>query len=143
MPGREGHAVEKDTPKAKIMNRRDLFLAAAVLILAAAAYLVLKLTAGEAGNYARITVDGEVYGTYSLLEEQTISVSTDAGENVLCIADGEIWMEEADCPDGLCINQGKISGSNETIVCLPHKLVVSIEGEDADETEDGFDAVAE
>lgn len=35
-------------------------------------------------------------------------------------------MEEANCPDGYCEEQGKISGHTQTIVCLPHKLVVEV-----------------
>ena len=37
-------------------------------------------------------------------------------------------MTEADCPDGYCKRQGEISTEKETIVCLPHKLVVEIQG---------------
>ena len=40
--------------------------------------------------------------------------------------DGKAYMEEANCPDGYCEEQGKISGHTQTIVCLPHKLVVEI-----------------
>ena len=35
-------------------------------------------------------------------------------------------MKEADCPDGYCKEQGRISGQKQTIVCLPHKLVVEV-----------------
>ena len=36
-------------------------------------------------------------------------------------------MKEADCPDKYCVKQGKIKNVGETIVCLPHKVVVEIE----------------
>ena len=42
------------------------------------------------------------------------------------IEDGQAYMEEADCPDGYCMEQGGISGQKQTIVCLPHKLVVEV-----------------
>ena len=41
-------------------------------------------------------------------------------------------MEEADCPDGYCEEQGKINNRTQTIVCLPHKLVVKIKTENDD-----------
>ena len=39
-------------------------------------------------------------------------------------------MKEANCPDKLCIHQGKISKNGETIVCLPHGLIVEIKSDD-------------
>lgn len=43
------------------------------------------------------------------------------------IKDGYADCTEADCRDGLCVNQKKISKVNETIVCLPHKVIIEIE----------------
>ena len=42
------------------------------------------------------------------------------------IQDGQVFISEADCPDGLCVNTGKISKTGQTIICLPHKLVIEI-----------------
>ena len=36
-------------------------------------------------------------------------------------------MVVGDCPYGYCEEQGKINNRTQTIVCLPHKLVVEIE----------------
>ena len=35
-------------------------------------------------------------------------------------------MKDADCPDKICINMGTIRKKGQTIICLPHKLVVEI-----------------
>ena len=48
-------------------------------------------------------------------------------------------MEEADCPDRLCVRQGAVSRVGESIICLPHELVVTVEGEEMD---GGLDGVA-
>ena len=37
-------------------------------------------------------------------------------------------MKDAECPDKLCMRQGAISRDGQTIVCLPHKLVVEVIG---------------
>lgn len=53
-------------------------------------------------------------------------------------------MEEANCPDGYCEEQGKISEHTQTIVCLPHKLVVEVlenENDQGLETSDSEDIV--
>ena len=78
------------------------------------------------GNQIRVTLDGKIYGTYSLSKDQTIEVKDGDFYNRIRIEDGKAYMEEANCPDGYCEEQGKISGHTQTIVCLPHKLVVEI-----------------
>ena len=35
-------------------------------------------------------------------------------------------MAEADCPDRLCVRRGPVRYAGETIICLPHKLVVTV-----------------
>ena len=44
------------------------------------------------------------------------------------IRDGKADVTEADCPDKLCVLQGKISRSGQTIICLPNKTMVTIKG---------------
>ena len=39
-------------------------------------------------------------------------------------------MKEADCPDQICVRHKAISKSGESIVCLPHKVVVEISSEE-------------
>ncbi len=83
----------------------------------------------KTGASVRITIDGTVYGTYSLNEDREIPVERDGSViNVVRIEDGSVRMEQATCPDALCIRQGAITRERQTIVCLPHKLVVEVYG---------------
>lgn len=119
------------------MKKRDWYLIAGLLLIAGFMALVIQFKGQREGNEILITVDGERYGTYSLVKDQEILITGKAGSNLVHIKNGEAWMEEADCPDGYCMRQGKISRANETIVCLPHKLVVEvIAGEKTDNTAD-------
>lgn len=74
---------------------------------------------------AVVTVDGEVYGTYSLAKDQTIEIQDG---NRLRIQNGQAKMEWADCPDQLCVHQKAISRTGESIICLPNQVVVSVQG---------------
>ena len=40
-----------------------------------------------------------------------------------------VSVTQADCPDLLCVQQGKITTSAIPIACVPHHLTVQIEGE--------------
>ena len=108
------------------MKKNDVILGGGILIAALLLFLVMHLTRGEEGNQIQITVDGKVYGTYSLAKDQVIEVKEKDFYNRIRIQDGKAYMEEANCPDGYCEEQGKISGRTQTIVCLPHKLVVEV-----------------
>lgn len=39
-------------------------------------------------------------------------------------------MEEADCPDKLCVKKGGVYRVSESIICLPHEVVVEIKKND-------------
>ena len=110
----------------KTLTKLDVILVAAVLLAAAALAWYVKPSGSDEGMLVQITLDGEVYGTYSLAEDKEIDIHQSSGDNRLLISSGEVWMEEADCPDQYCIRQGKIHVEKQTIVCLPHKLVAAV-----------------
>ena len=92
------------------------------------------------GDSVTITIDGDVYGVYSLEEEQEIPIPNKDGKisNILLISSGKAKMIEADCPDKLCMNQNSIYRNNENIVCLPNRIVVTVTSKESEE----IDAIA-
>ena len=73
-----------------------------------------------------VYVDGKEVGRYPLTGEDEILIDGLKGTNTLIISEGKAWIEEAQCPDKICMHAGKISKNGETIVCLPNKVVVEI-----------------
>lgn len=116
------------------MKKNDrIFLCVVFLVLAAVA-AVFYLTRENYGAQVKVTVDGDLYGTYSLNENQEIRIQKDGvTTNVLVIKDGTADIIEADCPDKLCVHQRAISKTKETIVCLPNKVVVEVAGSEESE----------
>ena len=76
-----------------------------------------------------ITFDGQEKKRINLSENENYAINLDNNYNEIMVKDGVVRMENANCRDGLCINMGEIKDIGETIVCLPHKVVVSIEEE--------------
>ena len=65
-------------------------------------------------------------------QEQEASAES-GGYNLLIIEDGAASIEEASCPDKICVNHKPVDKKGETLVCLPNKVVVEIQnGEEAD-----------
>ena len=117
-----------------IIRKADIVLAVALAVLCALSCWFVYGSGGTGGAVVVIEHDGEVWGRYSLYEPQVIDINTDMGHNQAVIADGKVYMSEADCPDHYCMGQhrddGGIDSSNETIVCLPNKIVIGVEGGD-------------
>ena len=105
--------------------RYDLLLAAVVLLAAAAVWFFTR--PGGSGAWAVVTVDGQEVGRYALDEDRTVTIGAE-DYNVLEISGGQAAVIEANCGDHTCVRTGWISREGETIVCLPHRLVVRIEG---------------
>ena len=111
------------------MRKRDFLVIAALLFLSAASFLCRGFFQKATGDTVRIEVDGRLYQRAALFKDQEIPVKNSAGEvtNLVQIENGEVYMKEADCPDHLCIRQGHIRSQNASIVCLPNRVVVSVE----------------
>lgn len=105
----------------------DALLVLVILALALSVFLVLRLVRKD-GAYARVTVDGQTVGEYSLSESGEYVLN--GGTNVLVVSGGKAYMKSATCPDKTCVTRHKsgISYDGETIVCLPNRVRVEIYG---------------
>ena len=112
----------------KQTGKRDLLLIGGCLLLAAILFAFSHLTAGE-GDGVIVRVNGEEVIRYSLYDNGTYPLN--GGTNTLVIEDGAAWVSEADCPDDLCVKQGKIRSGGQCITCLPNKLTVTVYGADS------------
>lgn len=115
--------------KALLNHKNDILLATGILLLAAICFLIFSFSMKE-GKYALVTVDGEQVYKHSLNEDDETVIlganSSNGEQNVLVIKDGKAFVKSANCPDKICVSHRKISKTGETIVCLPHKVVVSV-----------------
>lgn len=112
----------------KVIRKADIVLLCVLLLAAAgsAAFFAVRLSA-PTGEVV-ITLDGEIYGTYDLAEDQEIEISGDGFHNAVQIRDRTVIMKSSDCHNQVCVEHAPISHNGESIICLPHKLVVSIQG---------------
>lgn len=109
----------------KLIKRSDIILIAVVVVIAVIALAYIMLTK-KPGATVEISVDGEVLESFDLSKDKEYQVVTDKGNNLVIIKAGEVDVVEADCPDKVCVSHVPIDSVGETIICLPHKLVVEI-----------------
>ena len=106
------------------MNKRDIAFIIIIMVVAILSYFIMNISGERDGDMVLITVDGRLYGTSKLHEDREIEMKNEYGYNIISIHDGQVSVTDADCPDKYCVKQGEISKNDESIICLPHKLVI-------------------
>ena len=104
----------------------DLILIVVILGVFLSVYFLIQRNR-EGGAVAEVYIGDRLDISYPLDRDGEYVLN--GGSNILKIEDGEAYMIYADCPDGWCKNQGKISRSGERITCLPNKVMVMIKEE--------------
>lgn len=101
-------------------------------------YTTVSMTTGM---YAEIVCDGKVIQKYPLVQDmEERFLIPEYGYNTISIHEKHVSIIDADCPDRICVKQRAISKTGESIICLPHKLVVRIVGNLQEASE--IDAIA-
>lgn len=110
--------------------KKDIILIAAILGIALLVFVLFQVTK-KPGKYVIITQNGKEIAKYALNENREIPISYQEDQfNILVIQDQKAYISEASCPDKLCVRQRSISKINETLVCLPNKMVVKVVGDE-------------
>ena len=117
------------------ITKRDLLLLGGFLLIAGlgAAYVFSQ----SHGDRIRIYVGSALYQEADLSEDQVILIQQEDGkENRLVIANGQAYMESANCPNQDCIAQTPLRGGDSQlralgnwIICLPNQVSVELVAE--------------
>ena len=107
------------------LRKADLLLLAAALVFGVVLAAVLLLR--SPGGTVQVRVAGAVTAGYPLDRDASYTITgANGGTNLLVIEDGAARIEEASCPDGVCVHTGRIRRNGQSIVCLPNQVVVEI-----------------
>lgn len=107
------------------MKKLDLVLAA-FFILMASVILFFNLQLKTEGETAVVTKDGEILTELDLSEDTIYEIEINDQYNRVKVEDGYVSMDHANCRDQLCVHYAPISDGPSSIVCLPHRVVISI-----------------
>ena len=115
--------------------KHDLILLAMFILIAAILVFIINRTDEIKGDYVLITLDNSEYARIPLDKDTVLSIDSDKGKNTVVVSDKEVYVESADCPDQICVDHAHIMYEGETIVCLPHRLIIKIVSEEGSETD--------
>ena len=140
------------------IRKADVILFIVLVAAGLAASAFLSLSHADPGSGAKVVIEsgGELFAEYPLSEDRDIIVPApagvkysgpkaapaDAGDectqyvyfNIVRISGGKVTVSAASCRNQVCVGHGGISKTGESIVCLPNRLVVAIEGGDGYDT---------
>lgn len=109
-------------------SRKKEIIAVLILILIAVILFVcVRVFVEDKGKYVKVYVNEKLTKTFDLEIDQEYFIETKRGYNLLVIKDGKARVLDADCPDKICVDKGAISKNDESIICLPHNVVVTID----------------
>ena len=111
----------------RIIKKADIILFIC-LILIGGALSYLAFSGSSTGDLVVVKVNGEIYGKYSLSKDRTITVNRNGHMNKITIKGGKVQVSKSSCKNQICVKQGLISTTHQSIVCIPNRVVVSIEG---------------
>lgn len=107
------------------MKKADIYLGLGVILIGCILFLWISFS-GQKGNQVEVSVNGQSFGIYPLDQNRVVDIQQENHGNKLEIKNGKAQMIFADCPDQYCVKHKNIGATNETIVCLPNKVMVTV-----------------
>ncbi len=116
------------------MKKGDYIIIVSILLIVILSYAYVIYLDVNAEKKVLEIKQGEEISKYTLDDgyENIIEVKDGDQYNIVYIKDGAVWVHDSNCRSRVCVNHKKISRVGETIICIPHKLVLEIKGEDKD-----------
>lgn len=123
-----------------LKSRKKEIIAVLILVLiAVVSFVCIRFFVEGKGKYVKVYVNNKLTKTFDLNKDREYFIETKVGYNLLIIKNNKVRILDADCPNKICVNKGYISKNEESIICLPHHVVVTVESDE----EKALDAVAD
>ncbi|WP_033829133.1 NusG domain II-containing protein [Bacillus andreraoultii] len=122
----------------KMIKRWDIIVVFSLVLLSFIPFFIFTYIQSDretatSVNVAVISVDGKEVKRITLSDNQKTHIfdihDGDGGVNTIEVKDNKIRIKSANCSDQVCVLTGFIKKPGETIVCLPHKVLIEIVSE--------------
>ena len=103
-----------------------------IFLIAVAGIFLTVRGLGQKGSRVLVNAAGVKY-EYSVSQNGTYTVAGELGPTTFEIKDGRVRITDSPCPNKTCISQGW----HNPLVCLPNKVMITVEGENSVKTGQG------
>lgn len=111
------------------MRKNDFWLILVLLVLAAGSWFLFRSDSTTRDKVLVVRKDQQVLQRIELKKvtsETKLIVPVEHGELVIAYDREGGRVLSSPCPDQVCVHQGKITRSGQTIACVPEKVLVTI-----------------
>lgn len=115
----------------KQLTAFDRKLLVVVVILVALSFLLLLRQ--DSGGRVVVRSDNKIVFVAPLDRDQRVELEGPLGITVLQIENGAARIVSSPCAHKICIHMGEARHTGDLLACVPNKLVVTIEGDGAEE----------
>lgn len=107
--------------------KNDLILIFSIIVISLLSVTIILLTSKH-GNYVTIEQNGTITAVLQIDKNQKYNIYNEDNEieNTILIENGQVSMIYANCPDKICEKHKAIKNNNESIICLPNKVIVTV-----------------
>ena len=133
----------------KMIKRGDVIV---VLLLMLGSFLPLGIfsyvqaTADHSNMQVVVQANGEIVHVFDLVDDgktETFHYDDDHGHSNSIVRTGmTVSMTEATCTDQVCVRMSDVALVGDTILCLPHKLLVEVRSDQPVENSNDIDVLS-
>ncbi len=107
--------------------KNDLILIFSIIVISLLSIIII-LASSKHGNYVTVEQNGIVIAVLQIDKNQKYNIYNENNkiENTILIENEQVSMIYADCPDKICEKHRAIKNNNESIICLPNKVIVTV-----------------
>ncbi len=107
--------------------KNDLILIFSIIVISLLSVTIILITSKQ-GNYVTIEQNGTITAVLQINKNQKYNIYNEDNEieNTILIENGQVSMIYANCPDKICEKHKAIKNNNESIICLPNKVIVTV-----------------
>ena len=126
------------------MKPVDFILIILLMIASFSPFLLLRGNQ-QPVQIAQLRVNSQVVKSFDLGKDQTYTYRDAAHDDInkIEVRDGQIAIVYANCGDQICVRKVYIGKTSQTIVCLPHRLVIEIMAATDDKGRDKKDRIVD
>lgn len=113
------------------MKKGDIRIIVAIIVLVVTSFIYTTAKGlDQTSRYVVITQNQEILYNIKINDTYSKVLHIEKGDkhNEVHIKNGEVWIEEANCANQVCVYERPISNVGQAIVCLPNKVIVEIKG---------------
>ena len=101
------------------------------MVAVASFFFVRLFFISSGGREALIKVGNSPVQKVSLRMDKMINLEAEKGRVIIEVKDGRVRVVESPCLQKICVNTGWINRAGQNIICLPNKVLVTIEGKES------------